>query len=205
MVIDLLWGRKRPVAEPPSSAAEEMAKKLERRAYKTYKARLKSYERLRSRGVAWNAFLISSATATTVASVGLLSEPRMYGAHGATLLAMLAIVSLVASLVVANMNYGSRSQAVESNYKRIQQIALAAEALATRGCTVRQVEHMQREYEIALESSENHSEPDYQRSLEAPTNRWRIRRDDIVSLVPFLMLLAPVAVAVPVIAWLARG
>jgi len=205
VVIDLLWGRKRPVAEPPSSVAKELAKRLEDRSYITYKARLKTHQRLRSRGVAWNAFLISSATATTVASVGMLSDSRIYGANGDALLAMLAIVSLVASLVVANMDYGGRSQSVEANYKRIQQISLAAESLAAHGCRVAEVTSLQREYEIALESSENHSGADYQRSLKIPTDRWRMRRDSLVSVLPFLMLLAPVAVAIPVVVWLTRG
>lgn len=203
MVIDLIWGRKHPVAEPPSLVAAEMAKKLEARTYKTHKARLVTYQRLRFRGVAWNAFLISSATATTIASVGMLSNPALYGAHGDALLAMLAIVSLVASLVVANMNYGGRSQSVEANYKRIQQISLAAGSLVTRGCSLVEVRNLEREYEIALESSENHSGADYQRSLENAADKWGVWRDEFVSVVPFLMLLAPVVVAIPVAMWLA--
>lgn len=182
-----------------------MAERLEKRAFKTYKARLMTHERLRARGVAWNAFMISSATATTIASVAMLSEPKLYGTRGDVLLAILAIISLVASLVVANMNYGARTQAVESNYKRIQQISLSAEMLATQGCTIQQVQVLQREYEIALESSENHSEADYQRTLYFPTARMKIFRDSLASWVPYLMLVAAAVVAAPVAIWLARG
>lgn len=135
----------------------------------------------------------------------------MYGSGGDTLLAILAIVSLVASLVVANMNYPGRSQAAEGNYKRIQQISLSAEALRDRRSGLSEVEIVQREYEIArdyeiaLESSENHSDADYYRTFTPPKEPSTIRRDTFVSVVPFLTLIAPIGVAVPLAIWLFRG
>lgn len=201
-MIDLFLGRKRLVAEP---TVQVLAKRLEDRAYATYKARIKMHRRLQIRNASWNASLISAATATTIAGIGMLAEPGMYGNHGAVLFAALAVISLVASLVVANMNYPGRCQAVEANYKRIQQIALAAEALPGRDVGEPELFMLQREYEIALEASENHSDADYERTLDCPKKRWVVRADTLVSVIPLLTLCAPVMVAVPLIRWIFGG
>lgn len=201
VVIDLHSGSQHPVAELPASALLEAAKRLEDRAYATYKARLQAQKRLRKRGMAWNALLIASATSTTIASVSLLSSPSVYGARGPTLVAVLAILSLVASLVVTNMEYAGRGQAMGGNYRRIQQIAFAAEALRTQSNPRADLEQIQREYEIALESSENHSDADYERTRGPDGARYRLWRDNLVSFAPYLSLAVPIAVVIPPIVW----
>src|SRR4051812_24806588 len=98
------------------------------RSYQTYKSRMMTHQRLASRNSAWNFSLIAFSTATTFSSIGMLTHQKMYGAGGETLMVILAVLALVASLVVANMNYSGRSQAMEANYKRIQQISVHAES-----------------------------------------------------------------------------
>ena len=206
-MIDLLFGRKRPAAEPLiSSGLAEAVKKLEDRSYKAFKARLKAHERLSRRNVAWNVSLVTLATSTTIASVGLLVNRSMYGAGGDALMVVLAILSLVVSLVVSSMNYGSRARSMESNYKRIQQISLSAEHffVDTAQATAQRYFELKNEYSIALESSENHSEADYLRSSNDASRR-ALWQDSLVSLLPYATLTIPLALVVPFAWWFIDG
>jgi hypothetical protein len=181
--------------------AQSALKKLEDRAFKTYKARLFAAKRLRARGVAWNASLVAFSTSTTVASVALLSDEAIYGRKGATLLAVLAVCALSASLVVTNMDYAGRAQAMDGNYRRMQQIALSAEAGRLRPELKVDAERVRREYEIALESSENHSDADYFRSMDDGRGRILVIGDMFVTFVPWLSLGVAIAVAIPLVSW----
>ena len=107
----------------------ESLQKLEDRSYKSYKARMYASRRLALRGKAWNASLLSLTVATTIASVGLLTEENMYGAAGPTIFACLAVLSLVTSLVVSGQNYGGRSRDLFNNYRRLQRLSTEAEYL----------------------------------------------------------------------------
>jgi conflict system pore-forming effector with SLATT domain len=183
----------------------EGAKRLEERSYKTYLARVKAYHRLNRRNNAWNTSMISLATSTTIASVGLLVNRPMYGTGGDTLMVALAILSLVSSLVVSSVNYGSRTRAMEASYKRIQQLSLAAEDLANYYSSVSQSRllELQKEYAIALDTSENHSDADYRRSQNA---KWRqIWRDDLTNYIPYATLAVPLGLMLPFAGWFIAG
>jgi len=129
----------------------------------------------------------------------------MYGTQGDTLLAGLAVLSLVASLVVANMNYGARSRSMEANYKRIQQISAELENLTIDRdqLTRDQLTRLQREYSIAVDTSENHSSGDHGRASKQsdPARwhelRWQIRRDMTVTLLPYLSVIVPILIIIP--------
>jgi len=202
----MFFGSKRPVAVPyHKEEILKLVKLLETRSFKTYNARIEAHKRLSRRNNAWNASLIALATSTTIASVGLLVDRNMYGSGGDALMVTLAILSLVASLVVSSVNYGSRSRAMESSYKRIQQISLAAEsfpAVATENVR-RQYLELRKEYEIAIESSENHSDADYERSQGGPKKiLWR---DAAISFSPYIVLVTPIGLIVPFAAWFING
>ena len=129
----------------------------------------------------------------------------MYGAGGDTLMATLAILSLVSSLVVSSVNYGGRARAMEASYKRIQQISLAAEDVANdpSQTTRRRLNELQREYAIAIDASENHSDADYDRSQK---RGWRkLWRDSLVSYVPYATLAVPISLMVPFAKWFIDG
>jgi len=222
VVIDLFFGRQRSAAEPPpSDALLALIKTMEDRSYRTYKARVRSVQRLNQRNNAWNFALISLATSLTISSVGLLVNESMYGSGGPALMVVLAVLSLVASLIVSNMNYGARSRAMESNYKRIQQISLDLEGLPTHPFPgmVDRFNELKREYRIAVESSENHSESDHMRAIRDPqtgtvrdTQTGAVRnpkaalwRDQLVTLAPYGTLIIPLAIIVPFIAWFING
>ena len=100
---------------------------LERRSYKTYSARLQASRRLASRNRAWNASLIATSTATTIASVALLTDSSIYGRSGPTLLVCTAILTLIASLVASGLDYSGRSRDMFLNYRRLQRLSAEVE------------------------------------------------------------------------------
>ena len=71
---------------PEHRLAEFLNEAVKTQIYTTYKCRLKAAERLASRNRAWNSSLISMSTATTIASIALLTKPDIYGIAGPTIL-----------------------------------------------------------------------------------------------------------------------
>lgn len=199
------WGHE-PVTEPPPNEIALLIEKVEQRAFSTYKARLQAHIRLSRLNAGWNSSLIALSTATTIASVGLLVDGTMYGKNGEVLMVALAILSLVASLIVASVNFGNRAKTMEANYKEVQQIAVKAEALKI--CTGPDLwsdyQSLQREYGTAVNYSENHSEGDHRRMRARASNGRVPLWDKLAMNVPFLTLLAPVGLLVPFVAWFSR-
>ncbi|MCP3803501.1 SLATT domain-containing protein [Allokutzneria sp. A3M-2-11 16] len=183
----------------------EDVKRLEDRSYKTYLARVQAHRRLTRMHVSWNTSLISLSTSTTIASTGQLVEPKMYGAGGNALMVVLAVLSLVVSLVVSSVNYGARARAMEASYKRIQQISLMAERLprvvGADELTQRYVE-LQKEYEIAVEASENHVSADHDRARGVLS--MATAKHFTLDVLPYLTLLIPVLLMVPFVNWFFR-
>jgi hypothetical protein len=204
-----MFGPKKPATGSPQYLSQHTVRILETRSFQTYKSRINAYHRLSRRNNAWNAALIAFSTATTIASIGLLVNDRMYGRGGDALMVALAVLSLVASLVASSVNYGARARAMEASYKRIQQISLGAESFDCSAPTsARDLEKLQKEYEVALESSENHSDADFLRTAEGePPKKVRrqLLRDSFVSLVPYLSLVAPALLLVPFVSWFFNG
>jgi hypothetical protein len=193
------------VVGPPSEVTVDALKRLEKRAFTTYKARIRAHERLTRRNNAWNASLVSLSTSTTIASVGLLVDKNMYGQRGGAVMLVVAILSLVASLVVSSVNYGSRARSMEASYKKIQQISLMAEDLGNSPDPVSYSRYLElhREYQVALESSENHTSADFYR-WEAKSYRAAVRylwRDTLFGLAPYVSLLIPIALLIPFTHW----
>lgn len=183
----------------------ESVKILEERAHKTYLARIRACDRLTQRNNAWNTSLIAFATSTTIASVGIVVNSNMYGRGGDALLVALAILSLVASLVVSNVDYGSRARAMEVSYKRIQQISLQAESffVDTGAASRRRYLELAQEYSIAIESSENHLTSDY--LLSQGRSGGSITRARIVTFIPYITLIIPVLLLLPFGGWFFSG
>ena len=124
----------------------------------------------------------------------------------------LAITSLVTSLVVSSVNYGTRAKAMESNYKKIQRISVEVEALRSAPAPGTNLHEEYRdllhEYGYVIDSSENHSDSDYQKANSmsgAPITAKQGWRESLLSVVPYAFLGVPVAVLVPFIFWFFRG
>lgn len=186
--------------EPVSNYAEELTR-IEKRAFTTYKARIRMAERLVRRGRNWDAALIALATSTTIASISLLSDSMIFGEKGATVLAALAVVSLVLSLVVSNVDYGLRSAKAEANYKALQRIATEAERLKSSFPTESQVQSIREQAAAAVDSSENHSEADYLRYQGADSRSRPIVLDAFTTCAPLVFLTVPAGVALVVAKW----
>lgn len=175
--------------------------RLEKKSFTTYKARIRAHERLTRRNNSWNASLIGLSTATTVASVGLLVDDEMYGLNGDAVMLVVAILSLVASLVVSSVNYGARARSMEASYKKIQEISATAEDLRNHPSSVSYERYLtlHREYQVALESSENHSSADFHRynaTSWSQSVKW-LWRDTLLGFAPYLSLAIPIALLVP--------
>jgi hypothetical protein len=196
-----------------------MIDRLESRSYTTYLCRLNASRRLAQANFAWNLALVALSTSTTIASVGILAARDMYGAGGDALMVALAVLSLVVSLVVSGVGFGTRARAMEENYKRIQQISVAAENL--KGYTGQdrreKYEKLQWEYEVAVASSENHTQRDYRKmvaksSVAANRGKWQKFCDCVASFgyvlnsaFPYISLVAPIALLVPFGIWFGNG
>ncbi|WP_460628308.1 SLATT domain-containing protein [Intrasporangium mesophilum] len=183
---------------------EEALANLERRAYRTYKSRLEAHRRLSTRGTAWNVALVSVSTALTIGSVGILVDQSIYGEKGEVLLACLSVLSLAASLVVANMNYGVRSSAMETNYKRFQKISKDVERRAVLDDAAREqmLTEYARESDLLVEASENHTSADFYRAFPEGQQWSKVVGERTLSLIPYASVLIALAMLLPFLGWL---
>lgn len=190
-----------------TGVAVESLKKLEDRSYKSYKARMHASQRLALRDKAWNTSLLALTVATTIASIGLLTDSQMYGTAGPTLFVCLAVLSLVISLVVAGLNYGARSRDLFNNYRRLQRLSTEVEHLRAGNSTpsFAEVKVLLDRYNDLLDESENHNAADYARGHSVGRVTWGVARDWSISALPFVTLIIPVFVLVPFIKWLLRA
>lgn len=194
---------------PATTQVDQMIRRLEQRAYKTYLCRLQAFRRLSHADKAWNTALIAFSTSTTIASVGILVDREMYGRGGDAMLLTLAILSLVASLVVSNVHYGIRAKAMEANYKQIQQISVAAENLLDVQNSDRESRYrdLLSSYEAAVTSSENHTAHDHRvMQAQLPGSSIAPRKRDAAGVVaPYFTLLLPLALITPFAIWFLNG
>lgn len=186
----------------------ELLRLLEQRSYKTYCCRLRASRRLTSRYRAWNASLIASSTATTIASVALLTDESIYGAAGPTLLVCASILTLVASLVASGLDYSGRSRDMFVNYRRVQRLSAEVErTLANPASASRQeLELLHDRYDSLLDGSENHTQADYYHAFPTDSKRTvEVWGEDLLSLAPYLSLGAPIALLIPFAVWIGSG
>src|SRR5680860_557534 len=178
---------------------------LEARSYRTYQSRLRASQRLASRSHAWNAFLMALSTSTVIASIALLSDPTIYGKSGPTLLVCVSLLTLVASLVTSGLDYSGRSRNMFLNYRRIQRLSVEAErAGKTQSLRTRdQLLLLNERYEALLDESENHTEADFYRAFPVPNKPSSVWKEELLSIAPYLSLLAPIALIIPLARWIA--
>lgn len=192
------------MAQPPMTIAELLAA-LEDRSFRTYKCRIRAYERIQSRIRAWNTALISLATATTVAAIGLLVDSTMYGESGDAFLAACAILGLATSLVVASLDYPGRAVRMETSYKEIQDVSSRVQAVRnTSGApSLNDYDTFYALYSELIRHSENHTAADQ----DTYDNRWSwARRASAgLTLVPYLTLVLPGWLFLQFASWVVRG
>lgn len=177
-------------------------------SYKTYKARLKATERLLARQRAWNTSLLALSLATTIASIALLSDDKMYGETGPTVLVCVSVLALAASLAVAGLNYGTRSRDMFMNYRGIQRLSMEAQSLRDNDeLDMDAVRKLSTRYQSFLDDSENHTSADFKAAdPNAAVSIWRVRAAALLTLLPYIALIVPIFVLIPFVGWaLAAG
>lgn len=198
--------------------ARAQLKREEQRAYKTYRARQSAANRLGKRARAWNWALVAFSTSTTIAAIGMLSDPNMYGPRGDTLMVCLAILVLVASLATANVDHSGRSRDMFINYRKLQRISVEMEELGTQQevqVTQKQVKELSDRHQAILDETENHTTGDHLRhfsrtlpkddlyySTDKKLHRRRRRTvaaDFLITSAPYLTLIVPVALVIPLV------
>ncbi|MFS0883650.1 SLATT domain-containing protein [Aeromicrobium sp. 179-A 4D2 NHS] len=201
--------------------ARDYLKIEESRAFKTYRARESAARRLGQRARAWNGALVAFSTSTAVASVGLLVDPNMYGSQGDTLMVCLSVLVLVVSLTTANIDYSGRSRNMFLNYRNIQRIAVEMEELGRQTSspvTRDAVRELVDRYQAVLDETENHTPGDHLRNFSRTLpqshphyssseqlyreRRRRMLLDWSITVWPYVTLVVPVALLVPLVAGL---
>lgn len=175
---------------------------LEDRSFKNYKRRMFASQRLAARDRAWNTSLLSFTVSTTIASIGMLTAPTLFGPAGPTLLASLAVLSLVSSLVVSGLDYGARSRNLFSNYRRFQRLSVELEHKNSSGTEVTEIEiqGFLNQFNDLLDECENHTDADHDRASGKKIS-VAIIKNYLLTLVPYATLLFPVLVIVPFVRW----
>jgi hypothetical protein len=186
------------------SEALRLLEVLEDRSYKTYYSRLRASQRLASRHRAWNASLISTTTASAIASIALLADADIYGGAGPTLLVCISVLTLTASLVTSGLDYSGRSRDMFLNYRRIQRLSAEVERMKKEPHLHRfaVVEELNRRYDALLDESENHTEADYYRAFPIDKKSWSTRRESALSIFPYVSLLIPIGLVAPLVSWM---
>lgn len=182
---------------PTTAVSEFLA--LEKRSEKTYKARVHASERLARRGRAWNASMLAFSFALLVASIGLLAQDDLYGSQGELLLVALSVSSLIASLMVAQLNYAVRARDMETNYKAVQVVSQLAESAKTLNPAVARHTELLGMYHALIASGENHTTADKWRSEGRGLRHLVCWGDWFLTFVPYLSLVVPYYILRPVL------
>jgi hypothetical protein len=212
------------------SKMDELARRVER----TYLSRLKMAERLQARGGYWTGALVALTLSSTIASIALLFDAHLYGAHGEVLLVLVGVFVLVASLVIANANYTSRAHRGFETYRKLQRLSVKIDVRAhelSRWTSKSRSAYaaFDAEYQDILDNSDNHSGADFAIAIrsrlvsKANPNTTLSAREDFVSkrtftyrmaivtgsrlitTFPLLLATAACAFVVPVVIWVIRG
>lgn len=210
-------GGSSPAAVPANDeSVREHLKTLEERTYTTYRARESACVRLERRARAWNWALVALSTATTVAAIGTLTDPLMYGHRGSTLLVCVSVLTLVVSLATTNIDHSGRARDMFLNYRKLQRLSVEMEEL--HKCAVVTYEAMKAladRYQAVLDESENHTSGDYYRNLSTKYREGhplylnksepRYKRhcaklgDSAINSLPYAFLLLPLVLLVPLL------
>lgn len=205
-----------PPAENDDKSARDLLAIVEARAYTTYRARESASVRLGQRARAWNWALIALSTATTVAAVGMLTNAKMYGPNGSTLMVCVSVLTLVVSLATTNVDYSARSRDMFLNYRKIQRLSVEMEELKhAQFVNHAAVTALEKRYQAVLDESENHTSGDYYKNLSTSypkdhplyiekkrcqvRRRLEILRDIIITAFPYATLLLPTVLVIPLI------
>lgn len=142
-------------------------------------------------------YALSSALA--VVAIGMLTVKDLYGPQRDTLMAGLSVLSLVASLVVGQLNYAVRSRDLQNNYKEIQFVSQTAEYFKTHDPTRQNFERVLDQYRDLIRTGENQTTGDNYRGQNEGRKHLICYGEALVTSAPYLFLMAPILLLVPLI------
>ncbi|MEU8815032.1 SLATT domain-containing protein [Actinoplanes sp. NPDC048796] len=192
-----------------TGAWDKRLTQLEDRVYKTYKARLEACKRLEARSRAINGLVVALSLSSLIAASGMIADKEIYGPHGDVLWLYIAILTFAGSLTSSSMGYAARSRNMFQNYRKVQSLSVRVESAKSDPSqfTKENFERLSSEYNDLLDESENHTTADFlrARSQFAPatkpkrSERLHVLASGALTLMPWLAVLAPVALVVPAV------
>lgn len=138
--------------------------RLKDRSYKTYLARIQAHKRLRLVGAWWNIAQVALGAAILSVSIAFLAGNSSALPGGDYLLAVLSVLSLIVSIVISNLNYGSQAEEMFRSYREIQSLSAWTERILDTRVWVspRTVAELSKRYQDLLDASANHSSIDHE-------------------------------------------
>ena len=101
---------------------EKFLKSLEDKVWFTYAARIQTHKRLNFNNFWSNFILVCYSLATLIASVVSLKAPQFYGCNTNELIVIISAITLIASLMIVNVNYQTRALRMRDNYISLQNL-----------------------------------------------------------------------------------
>lgn len=147
-------------AKPETTAVDDLVN----RSFRTYKIRLKSYQRITHRANAWDGALVASSTSSLVVSTTLLAFPEHATAPVNTLVTIVSLLTLIVSLVVTGVGYRQRANDMFVNYRAIQRFSAVLEAREKTDPELSPDEILRwaEQYQTILDFTENQADEDYE-------------------------------------------
>lgn len=136
---------------------------LERRSYRSYRARIESERRLRRVGLSWSAAQTSLAVGLIAVSVLYLAYPQRQSTLMVVYLISLSVLALAVSVTVGALDYSGRAREMFRNYRAIQALSVRVESASKSRILITKkfVDRLQSEYDLLLDNAENHTNLDW--------------------------------------------
>jgi hypothetical protein len=100
----------------------EPLQQLENKVWFTYSARIQAHKRLLFNNFWSNFILVLYSLATLTASIVSLNDTKFYGSYTSELIVVISAITLVASLIIVNVNYQTRILRMRDNYILLQKL-----------------------------------------------------------------------------------
>lgn len=138
----------------------EPLQQLENKVWFTYSARIQTHKRLLFNNFWSNFILVLYSLATLIASIVSLKDTTFYGGYTSELIVVISAITLVASLIIVNVNYQTRILRMRDNYillqKLYEDIRIYRNSQKESSEYLEKYSNFVRNYMSILEKNENH-------------------------------------------------
>lgn len=138
----------------------ELLQQLENKVWFTYSARIQAHKRLLFNNFWSNFILVIYSLATLIASIVSLKDTKFYGSYTSELIIVISAITLVASLIIVNVNYQTRILRMRDNYillqKLYEDIKIYRNSYQKSSVGPEKYSYFVKRYMSILEKNENH-------------------------------------------------